>query len=439
MKRISKYASIGNGFMKKNKISTQRHILACIVGNALEWYEFSLFAYLSPVIAELFFPSRDPITSLLNTLLVFAAGFIIRPLGSIILGHIGDKVGRAKTLQFTILLMSVSSILTGCIPSYQQIGIAAPILLVSCRLLQGFCIGGEFAGSMIYLCESAPAKHRAFISSMSNNGSNIGVLIAIAACMTLSSTISNDDLIRYGWRILFMSGGLLGLIGLWLRRDLSESQTFQELQSNICEVYLPIRYVLTHQLKRMMQIILLLFISACGSYTLMGYLSTYLHQFLNMPLDKAYQLQTLFIVVTLILTPIFANVSDKIGRKKILVFSILGYLLFTIPSFWYLQWEPNWWILLPLVIFYSAEQAVTPVIMVELFSGKGRYTGISMAYNICMALVGGFSPAINTWLIHRFNNMMIAYYIVFCALVSLFVVLNYLPKQYGLEKNLSTV
>ncbi len=424
--------------MKKNKISTHRNIIACIIGNALEWYEFSLFAYLSPVIAALFFPNQDPVTSLLNTLLVFAAGFIIRPLGSIVLGHVGDKTGRAKTLKFTILLMSIASILTGCLPTYDHIGVTAPILLISCRLLQGFCIGGEFAGSMIYLCESAPSKHRALISCMTNNGSNIGVLIAIGACTFLSSALSQSDLISYGWRILFMSGGILGFIGLWLRRDISESPTFHELQLNIRESYFPIQYVLIHQFRRIVQIILLLFISACGSYTLMGYLSTYLHQFLHMPLVKAYQLQTLFIVVTLLLTPIFAHLSDKIGRKKILVFSLSGYLLCTIPLFWYLQWEPTWWVLLPMVVFYSAEQAVTPVVMVELFSGKGRYTGISMAYNICMAVVGGFSPAINTWLIHRFNNMMIAYYIIFCALVSLFAVLNYLPKQYGSENNLST-
>ena len=154
----------------------------------------------------------------------------------------------------------------------------------------------------------------------------------------------------------------------------------------------------------MFHIILLLFISACGSYTLMGYLSTYLHEFLQVPLNQAYQMQTLFIVLSLLFVPVFAHISDKVGRKNILVFSTLGYLICAIPSFWVLQTISAWWVLLPLVIFYSAEQAVTPVVMAEMFSGKGRYTGISMAYNISMALVGGFSPAINTWLINRFNT-----------------------------------
>ncbi|CDZ78211.1 Proline porter II [Legionella massiliensis] len=414
-----------------------RNIFACIIGNALEWYEFSLFAYLSPIIANLFFPAQNPITSLLATMLVFAAGFIVRPLGSIVLGHLGDRYGRAKTLKFTILLMSISSVLTGFLPTYQQAGLLAPVLLVVCRLLQGFCIGGEFAGSMIYLSESANAKHRAFISSMTNNGSNIGVLSAIVACAIFSNLFGNELLASYGWRVLFISGGLLGVMGLWLRRDLAESDTFLQLQQNINERYVPFVYVLTKESKRIIHIILLLFISACGSYTLMGYLSTYLHEFLNVPLNKAYQMQTIFIVFSLLFVPLFAYLSDRVGRKNILVFSILGYLIFAIPSFWFLQQCPAWWVLIPLVIFYSAEQAVTPVVMAEMFPGKGRYTGISIGYNISMALVGGFSPAINTWLINHFNNLMIAYYVCFCALVSLFVILRHLPKEFGEDLNLA--
>ncbi|CEG57589.1 MFS transporter [Legionella fallonii] len=417
-----------------------RNIVACIIGNILEWYEFSLFAYLSPIISSLFFPNKNGIISLLSTLLVFAAGFIIRPLGSIVLGHLGDSWGRAKTLKITIFLMSVSSLLTGMLPTYNQIGIAAPILLIVCRLLQGFCIGGEFAGSMIYLSESAHGKHRALISSMTNNGSNIGVLIAVVACTMMSGLLDNQSISLFGWRLLFISGGVLGLIGLWLRRDLTESETFLKLQKNIKEVYFPLQYVLRHQRGYILRVILLLFISACGSYTLMGYISTYLHEFLRLPLNQAFQMQTLFIILSLFFLPIFAYLSDKVGRKPILLFSTIGYLVFAIPSFWLLQTIQAWWIFLPLIIFYSAEQAVTPAVIVEMFPGKGRYTGISMGYNVCMALVGGFSPAINTFFIQYYNNnMMVAYYVVFCAFVSFLVVLKSLPARYGIQNTLTTV
>lgn len=420
-------------------MKSRRPIIACIIGNILEWYEFSLFAFLSPIIANLFFPSTNEITSLLSTLLVFAAGFVIRPLGSIFLGHLGDRLGRAKTLKTTIFLMSFSSVLTGFLPSYQQIGIVAPMLLVMCRLLQGFCIGGEFAGSMIYLSESAHGKHRALISSMTNNGSNIGVLLAIVACTIMSNSFNKYDMVLFGWRILFISGGLLGIIGLWLRRDLAESETFIKLQKNINESYFPLSYVVRYQRRHMLQIILLLFISACGSYTLMGFISTYLHEFLNVPLAKAYKMQTLFIILSLLFVPIFAHLSDKVGRKRLLIFSTMGYLIFTLPSFWLLQSVQIWWVLLPLIVFYSAEQAVTPAVIVEMFPGKGRYTGISMSYNVCMALIGGFSPAINTYFIHQFNNnMMIAYYVLVCAFVSFVVILKSLPKEYGLNSSLTT-
>lgn len=419
-------------------MQSRRNIIACVIGNVLEWYEFSLFAFLSPILASLFFPNKNGITSLLSTLLVFAAGFVIRPLGSIFLGHLGDRFGRAKTLKITIFLMSFSSVLTGFLPTYQQIGLAAPLLLIVCRLLQGFCIGGEFAGSMIYLSESAHGKHRALISSMTNNGSNIGVLIAIVACTTMTNLLNQDHVSTFGWRILFISGGILGLLGLWLRRDLAESETFLELQKNINELYFPLRHIFQHQRRQILRIILLLFISACGSYTLMGYISTYLHEFLAVPLNQAYQMQTLFIILSLALLPFFAHISDKIGRKKVLIFSTLGYLIFTLPSFWLLQSVQAWWVLLPLVIFYSAEQAVTPALIVEMFPGKGRYTGISMGYNSCMALIGGFSPVINTYFIHRYNNtMMIAYYVLMCAFVSFIVVLKSLPKEYGLKSNLT--
>lgn len=420
-------------------MQSRRNIIACIIGNILEWYEFSLFAYLSPILADLFFPNQNGIVSLLSTLLVFAAGFVVRPLGSVCLGHLGDRVGRATALKITILLMSVSSVLTGLLPTYQQIGVLAPMLLIVCRLLQGFCIGGEFAGSMIYLSESAHGKRRALVSSMTNNGSNIGVLIAVVACSMMSSLLTSHDLASYGWRILFITGGIVGGIGLWLRRDLTESETFISLQKNIKETYIPLQYVFKHQRMSMLYIVLLLSISACGSYTLMGYISTYMHEFLGMSLESAYCMQTIFIVLSLLLLPFFAYLSDKIGRKSVLLFSTIGYLICAVPCFWLLQSTPKWWVLLPMVIFYSAEQAVTPAVIVEMFPGKGRYTGISMAYNICMALVGGFSPAINTYLIHYFDNtLMIAYYILVCAAVSLGVVLTRLPREFGVQRELVT-
>lgn len=408
-----------------------RHLIACIMGNIIEWYEFSLFAYLAPTISALFFPAENRITGLLLTFSVFASGFFVRPFSAVLLGHVGDRVGRAKTLKTTILFISLASVLTGFLPTFSSVGVLASVLLVLCRLVQGFCIGGEFAGVMVYLTESAPAHRRAFLSAMTNNGSNLGVLLAIAACAFVSGSLSPAHFLQYGWRVLFIFGGVLGLIGLWLRRDMAESETFERIARNTSR-YVPIVYVLKTQSLKLLSIFGLLCISACGSYVLMGYLSTYLHVFLGVPLSSAYAIQTLFIVVSLLLVPLFAWMNDHYGRKGVLAFAIVGYLLFSIPIFYGLPFYTSAWVLLPLAVFYSAEQASTPVIMAEMLPSKGRYTGVSIAYNLNMALVGGTAAFVNTALIQYFHNpMVIAYYIMVCALISGVMVFGFFPKHIG--------
>jgi len=415
-----------------------RSISACIIGNVLEWYEFSLFVYLAPTIAKLFFPAENYITSLMLTFLVFASGFIIRPFSAIILGYFGDRVGRAKTLKATILLLSVSSIVTGCLPVYASVGIVSTLLLVVCRLVQGFCIGGEFAGAMIYLTESARPKRRAFVSAMTNNGSNTGILLAIAACMVFSHALSPAAFTLYGWRLLFILGGLLGLVGLWLRRDMSESDVFKAIQEKARQKYTPISYVIRHQWRRLFGIFFILVISACGSYVLMGYLSTYLNVFLSVPLSKAYQIQTLFTLASLLLVPVFGYLNDRYGRRPVMLFSLMGYLLLTLPIFEWLQFSVSVWVLLPLAVFYSAEQASTPVIISEMLPGKGRYTGVSIAYNLAMTLIGGTAGFLNTALIRYFHdNMMIAFYIMACAFISGVFVLFFFPQDIGYQSNLA--
>lgn len=418
-------------------MKTARHISACMIGNIIEWYEFSLFAYLAPTIATVFFPSQNHLTGLLLTFLVFALGFFVRPLSAVVLGHFGDRLGRAQTLKITIFFVSMASIVTGFLPSYASIGLTATFLLIACRLIQGFCIGGEFAGAMVYLAEFAPPKQRALVSAMANNGSNIGVLLAIAACALLAHVLTPLQFDHYGWRFLFIFGGVLGVLGLWLRRDMAESEVFETIQSQ-SESYLPFAYVLKHQWRKLLSIFFLLVISACGSYVLMGYLSTYLHVFLHLPLSQAYTVQTIFIVVSLLLVPVFGFMNDRYGRKCILVFALLGYVILTWPLFYYLQFHMSVWLLIPLALFYSAEQASTPVIMVEMLPARGRYTAASVAYNLNMAIVGGTAALVNTALIqYTHEPLMIAAYIIFCAFVSGVMVFCFFPKN--LSKALGVV
>lgn len=413
-------------------------LIACIVGNVIEWYEFTLFVALSPVIASNFFPTKEKSIALLYTFLIFAIGFFIRPLGALVLGHFGDRVGRAKTLKFTIYCISLSSLLLGCLPTYAMVGMYAPMLLILCRLMQGLCIGGEFAGAMIYLSESAPNDKRALFSSMTNNGSNIGVLLAMSSAMSLSLFLSHEQFYSYGWRVLFFIGAMIGVIGLRFRMSMKESTLFTEFNKQRASYSLPIKTVLKHHKEKLFALSLFLVISACGSYTIMNYLSTYMHLALNMQLRDAYVYQTGVIALSLFLVPTFAVLADKIGRKPVIVFACVGYLIFAFPVFSILQYCQHFYLLIPLVIFYSAEQAVMPIILSEFYPIEARYTGISLAYNITMALVGGTSAFINTTLMLYFDSpLVIAFYIMSCSAISLIGINFFMNVRYGKTVSLS--
>ncbi|MFA6036963.1 MAG: MFS transporter [Legionellales bacterium] len=412
-------------------------ILAVVAGNMIEWYDFALYLFLAPVLAHNFFAEENHLNAMLSTFLIFAIGFFIRPLGSILFGHLGDRIGRTKTLKISILLISLSTILMGLLPTYQHFGIYAGLMLAFLRLIQGLCIGGEFAGSMIYLSEMAAADNRGFMSSMANNGSNFGVLCATLIAALIASVMSEPEFYDYGWRISFVFGGILGLVGLWFRRNLVETPVFDALSSNKKILKLPILTVFKYHKKDMLNISLLLVMSATGSYVLLEFMSTYLNQYFDYPLSKALQVQSIYNVLTFLFIAIAAKFSDRYGRRPLLMLSAIGYIICTIPCFYFLETTGLWICLLPLVIFYCIEQATTPVTMVEIFSPKARYTGISFSYNTTMALIGGTAPMINTWLIAKFDNpMIIAYYLVIAALISLLVIYKRLPQKFGRELDL---
>ncbi|MFI4955988.1 MAG: MFS transporter [Gammaproteobacteria bacterium] len=412
-------------------------IFAAIAGNIIEWYDFALYMFLAPVIAQNFFAEENHLNAMLSTFMIFAIGFFIRPVGSIIFGHLGDRYGRTKTLKFSILLISIPTIAIGLLPTYDNWGIYAGLTLAFLRLLQGVCIGGEFAGSMIYLTEMAAPDKRAYISSMANNGSNFGVLCATLIAAFISSCMSESAFYDYGWRIPFILGGVLGLVGLWFRRNLLETPVFDALSTEKKLLAFPILSVFKHHKKNMLHIFLLLVMSAAGSHVLLEFMSTYLNQYFDYPLNTALQVQSIYNFMTFFLVAMAAKLSDRYGRRSLLMVSALGYIIFTVPCFYFLKITGLWICLFPLIIFYCIEQATTPVTMVELFSPAARYTGISISYNTTMALVAGTAPMLNTWLVAKFDDpMMIGYYLIVAALISLPVIYNHLPKQFGKDRDL---
>lgn len=417
--------------MKKTSVA------AAIIGNIVEWYDFTLYIFLAPVLAHHFFSSNNPVNGLLLTFMIFAIGFFIRPLGSLLFGHLGDHIGRASALKISLLLISIATLGIGLMPSYQSWGIYSSLCFVGFRLLQGISIGGEFAGSMIYLTEMAPATKRAWLSCMANNGSNLGVLCATLMAACIANIMLPDDFYYYGWRLPFILGGFLGFVGLGLRFYIIETPVFETLQKQNGLVKLPLFEIIHTYKKNVLVIFLCVVMSATGSYVLMSFMSTYLPMYYHFTLAKALQIQAFYSALTFLLVSVAAKLSDHYGRRVMLSIAALGYLTCSLPCFLLLKMSGLGVFLLPLVVFYCIEQANTPAAMVEYFPAKARFSGISLGYNLSMALVGGTAPLINTWLIARLSNpLIIAYYLMAGAAITLMIIRVCLPKPFGKQLNL---
>ncbi len=375
-----------------------KSIIAAISGNFVEWYDFALYLFLAPVIAKQFFPESGAL-ALLATFTVHAVSFFFRPLGAVLFGHIGDVHGRRVALRLSLSGLAILSISIAFLPNYNSIGPIATLLLCLCRIGQGICLGGEFAGSMIYLAETANSNKRSLCTSLSNNASNLGCLIAAGSTALVATLMSETDFALYGYRVLFLIGGIIGLLGFTFRQDLKETTTFIELKQR---VNVPILSVIQSHRKAFMTLFLILIISALGSYALIGYMSTFLNQSLSIKLDIAFRYELLFLGITLVLVPFFAHFSDKFSPRKMLISACSTYIILSIPCYYLLYTFQQPLFLLPLIIAYSMEQSCVPALMMDYFPAEIRYTGVSITYNICMALIGGLSPLlgqlfIGTW------------------------------------------
>ena len=372
-----------------NIMSTMRRLFAATCGNFIEWYDFALYLFLAPVMAHQFFPEQSHQTALLGALTMYAVSFFFRPLGAIIFGHLGDVYGRRIALRWSLSLLAGLSIAISLLPTYQSIGFWAPVFLCLCRIGQGICLGGEFAGSMVYLAESAPVQQQAFMSSMSNNGSNFGILVASGSAALLSSLMGDALFEQLGYRLLFFFGGLVGLLGFSWRNDIQETTAFLEREKAID---VPLKYVIQFNKKELLRLFLILSISAVGSYGFIGSLSMYLQQSLELSMSQALSYETQFIALTLLLVPCCAWIADRVSPKRMFEHACFGYLILAVPIFFmYLQFK-NPLYLLPLLLIYCMEQASTPALMCSFFPAAYRYTAVSLAYNTAMALIGGLSP-----------------------------------------------
>lgn len=397
-------------------------ILSGMLGNGLEWYDYALYAQMSFIISELFFPGTNESLKLIATFGVFAVGFIFRPLGAVLFGYLGDRYGRKFSLVVAILMMAIPTGCIGLLPTYAQIGIWAPILLTIIRIFQGLSLGGEFSGSITYIVEHSPSNRRGIAGSTSIMSLLIGFLLGSFVALLFVKGMDPESFRSWGWRIPFLLGIVVGLVGLYIRRQCDESPAYEEAkqEGTLCER--PVRTALLHHKLPMFQAFAFYISVTMPFYLTSVYLLSFTHTKLGLSVDDALIINTAAMLSILAACIASALLSDRVGRKRVMLPAALIMMVCIYPIFMamgtgvFLNILLAQMVLGALVGLYTAP---VPAVLVELFPTSIRYTGMALAYNLAAAIFGGTAPMVCEWLISATgSHNSIAFYVIVCNAVS---------------------
>ena len=396
-------------------------ITARIAGNILEWYDFAIYGFFAPVLGQLFFPAEDPTTSLIASFGAFAAGFFMRPVGGALFGYIGDRLGRKRALNLSVLLMAIPTFLIGLMPTHAQIGVGAAVILVLLRMLQGLSVGGEYTSSIVYLAESAPEGKRGLFTSASMMGAIGGILLGSFLGSILTGMLTDAQLQSWGWRIPFLLGILVAAVGYLIRRHMPETLTQEEKTKN------PL-LTLRRNWRQVMKVSGLNLLSAVFFYALFVFVVTWLVDYVHESRTLALRLNSISLLVFMFAVLFFASLSDRIGRKWLITSGAVAIILFSYPLFW-LMHHPNENMILAgeigLAIIAAAYMAPIPASLTEMFPSNIRVSAVSVGYNIAYAIFGGTVPMVSVWLIQKqHNDLAFVWYIIGAAVISLIVALS---------------
>jgi MFS transporter, MHS family, proline/betaine transporter len=391
-------------------------IVSCALGQLFEVFDFLMFGLFAAQIGRAFFPSADPIISLLSSLATFGAGFLMRPLGALVMGYFGDRYGRKHALAASIALMAAATGLTGLVPPYAAVGVTGTILLVACRLLQGFSMGGEWGGAATFLSEHSPAARRGLVGSFQAIGGGIAALIASLTAAVLHSTLDEASLNAWGWRVPFLVGSFLGPFALYLRTRVSETPAFTQAMSAHDVTRVPLKDVFSQYGGAVATAIGISAISVTLQYMYVVFLPAYATQTLKIDQQVAFYTSAIGSVINIALLPVMGALSDRIGRRVMVVGCAFFSLTTTYPLFLLLVHFPGTSGLLAVQV---ASNIIQPVftgaigaILAELFVTKVRYTALSLSYAISVITFGGFSPFIATFLVRNTGDLLSPAYLV---------------------------
>lgn len=398
-----------------------RQVLAASSGNVVEWYDWLIYSYLSVYFADQIFPGDgDSLVPLLAAFAVFAVGFVMRPIGGLLLGAYADRVGRRAAMVMTVTIMGAGQVLMTVLPTYEQVGVLAPVLLLFIRLGQGFAVGGEFAIASVFLVESAPPGRRGLYSSYSYVGSNLGQLLAAGTAALMANLLSEDAMHEWGWRVPFAVGAVACLVALWIRHGTVETHSDADRISR-GEVSRPRPFDFLRQHPRQAATIVGMTVGpTIAFYTWAVYLPTYADITRGYDPSRALTVSTIALVVFTVIQPIAGVLSDRIGRKPLLVGSAVGFTVLTVPMLAML--DTSFWSLLIITIvgmvFLTGYTAVCAASMSELFPGRVRTAGIGFPYSLTVAAFGGTAPFVATLMVDSGHPSLFGWYVSAAALIS---------------------
>ncbi len=406
-----------------NSAPTRKVIVAGMIGNVLEWYDFATYAYFASAIGRQFFPHQDPVAQLLSAFGVFALGYLMRPVGGALVGHIGDRFGRRGALTFSVTAMAIPTFLIGVLPGYSMLGLLAPAALILLRMVQGLSVGGEYTSSMVFLVEHAPEGRRGLMGALAACGAGVGTLLGSAIGATFAASMSEAALEAWGWRIPFLMGLLIGIAGYFLRRHQLETMPVERSKR------VPIVETLHDHWRTVLGFAGLSVFNAVSFYAGFVYLVSWLQTADGIPPSHALEINTLSMTIMLAVVLAGGALSDRFGRKPLLLIPVILGFVAALPLFWLMN-HPS--VLLAqlgqfgLVLIVGLYGGAQPAVLVEAAPPQVRCTAVALGYNICFGVIGGSTPLAAAWLVERTGNEIApAFLMMAAAAVAFFTILRF--------------
>jgi MHS family proline/betaine transporter-like MFS transporter len=404
-------------------VSKTRILIASIFGNALEFYNLTLYGFFVSIIAETFFPSDTPLVSMISSLMGYAIGFVVRPVGAILFGYIGDTWGRRKALGVSILIMGLPAFVIGALPGYETLGLLSPFILLLCRVVQGLCSGGEFNGATIFALEHLGKKTPGFAGGLIVGSCLLGSLAALG----VATLINFLDLPPWGWRLAFLAGGLSSFYGIYMRKKMEESPIFSLLKKEDKIVQKPLKVALSQQFGSCARVFSIGAFDGALTYTLVTFLVVYTTTYLHICPKAAFQYNFFGILTCMVACPLSGYIADKIGVRRTLLWSTIAVLVLSTPTFMLIHKGTGFSMITANIILgllTGGVIGVQPLFSQKLFPANTRYTGIAFSYSLSIGLVGGLTPLLLTYLVSHGYSFAPALYLMAFSLVFLSVVLK---------------